>query len=123
MPRYLISYDLKSSDPSPYKPVLDAAEKQGLLYVIKGTDLHRLPNTTLWGAFATRDAANGAFDRALAAAAKAISRRIVVEKRIVAEMDDFGVRSDKRKPPETRWTGRTGFETCRLHQLNDPFFR
>lgn len=122
MPRYLISYDLKDSTPSPYRPILDAFEKEGLLYVVKGTYLHRLPNTTIWGIFPNAKAAGKAFDRAKAAAAKSIGRAIVVEKRFVAHLGGGTVLSDRRKAPEPQWTGKTDFETCRLHQVNDPFF-
>lgn len=123
MPRYLISYDLKSSEPSPHRPLLDAAEGQDLLYVLHATELYRLPNTTLWGIFADKKAARDAFERAIADAERVIGRKITLEKRVITGFRDFFVRSDKRKKPDSRWLGTSDFETCREHQLNDPFFR
>lgn len=124
MPDYLISYDLKSGNPSPYRPFLDAAEKQGLLYVWEGKQyVSRLPNTTLWGIFSTTAAANAAFDAALAAASRDVGYSIKLEKRATTAMSASSILSDVRKEPDPRWTGRTSFETSRRHQLNDPLFR
>lgn len=124
MADYLITYDLKSGSPDAHKPFLTAAEKEGLLYVWKGADyVNRLPNTTLWGLFDSREAANKAFDRALAAAGKVVGYAVKLEKRITTKMTDTLVTSDKRKEPDPRWTGRSSFETSRRHQVNDPFFR
>lgn len=122
MPQYLISYDLKSSDPSPHKPFLDAAEKEDLLYVYKASTLNRLPNTTVWGIFADKDAARAAFDRALSAAGRKLGRAIVLEKRIITRLSDLYVRSDVSKAPVRQWLGTSDLETCRKHQLNDPDF-
>lgn len=47
MPAYLVSYDLKSGDPSPHSAFLTCAEPEGWLYVFKGKRVFRLPNTTL----------------------------------------------------------------------------
>jgi hypothetical protein len=124
MPDYLITYDLADGSPDPHKPFLTAAAAEGLLYVWKGANyVNRLPNTTVWGVFATKEAADNAFDRALATAAKAVGHSVTMEKRCTTGMDNTSVTSDRRKKPEARWTGRTSFETSRLHQLNDPFFR
>lgn len=124
MPDYLITYDLKETDPKPHKPLLTAAEKEGLLYVWQGASfVNRLPNTTLWGTFSTATAANEAFERALVEAAKVVGRTITLEKRATTQMGDTSVKSDVRKKPLAKWTGRNSFETCRLHQLNDPDFK
>ncbi len=40
---------------------------------------------------------------------------------IILEADAW-VKSNVAKPPVARWTGKTGFQTARLHQINDPFF-
>lgn len=123
MDDYLITYDLKSGSPSPYKPFLTAAEVEGLLYVWEGaTYVNRLTNTTVWGKFASADAANEAFKKALAAASKKVGYDIVLEKRVTTVMGSSSVISDKRKKPEAKWTGKTTLETSRLHQMNDPFF-
>jgi hypothetical protein len=125
MGMYLITYDVDAA----HKAILTAAEGQGLLYVFFGDDnkavrhLSRLPNTTLWGEFSTKSAAKEAFDVAIANAAIASGLTINVEKRIIAAFETYSVRSDRRKKPDKQWTGTTAFETCRLHQLNDPFFK
>jgi len=121
---FLITYDLKSGSPDAHKPFLTAAEKEGLLYVWRGADyVNRLPNTTLWGPFECKEAANKAFDRALAAAGKTVGYAVKLEKRATSEMAHTVVTSDKRKKPNPRWTGSTSFETSRRHQVNDPFFK
>lgn len=123
MDDYLITYDLENGSPSPYKPFLSAAETEGLLYVWKGsTYVNRLTNTTVWGRFVNADAANDAFEKALAAASRKVGYTINQEKRVTTMMIAATVLSDKRKKPEAKWTGSNAFETSRLHQLNDPFF-
>jgi len=121
---FLITYDLKSGSPDAHKPFLTAAEKEGLLYVWKGSDyVNRLPNTTLWGLFESKEAANKAFDRALAAAGRTVGYTVTLEKRATSEMGSSAVNSDKRKAPDPRWTGKAAFETSRRHQVNDPYFK
>lgn len=120
----LITYDIENGRPDPHKPFLTAAEKEGLLFVWKGaTHVNRLPNTTLWGVFDTTEAANEAFDRALKKTSQSVGYALKLEKRITTAMRSTFVNSDVRKKPEPRWTGSTSFETSRLHQVNDPFFR
>lgn len=123
MPQYLVTYDLEDDSPSPYGEFLVAAKAEGLLYVYKaGAELNRLPNTTLWGNFADKDAVRAAFERALLAAKRKLGYEIVLQKRVITAIRDAYFRSDVRKAPERRWTGSSDFETCRLHQENDPFF-
>lgn len=123
MTDYLISYDLFTGAGSPHREFLTQAETEGLLYVWRGASyVNRLPNTTLWGVFASRDAADAAFERARAKTEKKVGYKVVVEKRVTTGFEDTIVTSDKRKAPDPRWTGATSFETSRLHQLNDPFF-
>jgi hypothetical protein len=120
MSDYAISYDLSVG----HKAFLTAAEKEGLLYVWKGaTYVNRLPNTTIWGLFTSGTEANNAFDRALSKASTAIGQKIKMEKRLTTAMSSSFVNSDRRKEPEARWTGNTSFETSRLHQVNDPYFK
>lgn len=124
MTDYLITYDLKSGYPDPHKPFLTAAEKQGLLYVWRGSKyVNRLPNTTVWGVFSSKEKADEAFDRALKATEKVVGYSITMEKRCTTEMGDTVVTSDRKKTPEDKWTGSTKFETSRMHQVNDPYFR
>lgn len=122
MPDIVIMYDLQKGDPSPHGAFM-AAAREGLLYVWKGaTYVNRLLNTTVWGVFSDREAANNAFDKALAAAEKTVGYTIKLEKRMTIEEANTLVNSDKRKVPESKWTGTTAFESLRL-QLNDPFFK
>ena len=125
MPDFLISYDLESESPDAHKPFLIAAEKEGLIYVVKaGSFLMRLPNTTIWGEFGDMDKAIGAFDRALAAASKVVGYTINLEKRVLAPFDTGKVNSNVSKTPETKWTDiASNFRTSRQHQVNDPFFK
>lgn len=119
----LISYDIAGGKPDAHKPFLTAAEKDGLLYVWKGAAyVSRLPNTTLWGVFDSVTAANEAFDRALKKVGDDLGYTVKLEKRVTTELVAGYVNSDVRKKPEARWTGKTRFETSRLHQVNDPFF-
>lgn len=123
MTDYLISYDLKSEG-SPHKEFLTQAETEGLLYVWKGQSyVNRLPNTTVWGVFDSRAEAIKAFDRALTKTATKLGHSVTMEKRATTAFEDGSVASDRRKTPISKWTGSTQFETSRLHQLNDPFFK
>ncbi|GJE36321.1 hypothetical protein [Methylobacterium persicinum] len=123
MDSYVITYDLKEGDPSPYRPFIEEAEKQGLLYVWTGkSKVVRLPNTTLWGRFEDVDAVRSAFDNAAREASRRVGFTIDVEKRMIILEADAWVKSNVAKPPVARWTGKTGFQTARLHQINDPFF-
>lgn len=123
MADYLVTYDFKDGASNQWAEFVKQAEAVGLVYVFHGTSkLFRLTNTTLWGVFDNADAATAAFDKALAAAEKAIGKRIVLEKRFVTAISNWSIRSDKNKAPDSRWTKTTKFETCRAHQKNDPFF-
>jgi hypothetical protein len=124
MPEFVISYDLKKDADGVHAAFLKAAEKSGLLYIFMSTDkIFRLPNTTVWGTFRDRDAAEAAFDAALAAAGKVINRTITLEKRFVTSIGSWSAKSDLIKKPQQPWIGKTKSETCRLHQLNDPYFK
>ena len=123
MNSYVITYDLEAGEPSPYRRFIEEAEKQGLLYVWKGRNkVHRLPNTTLWGRFEDVDAARSAFDKAARAASRRVGYTIDIEKRMIILSADAWVRSDVAKVPVSKWTGKSAFQTARLHQLHDPFF-
>lgn len=123
MAKYLITYDLKNTNPSPYTTFLEECEKEDLLYIYEVSgELIRLPNSTIWGIFSNRKAARTAFDQALAAAEKRLGRKITLEKRAIVGIAGASFLSDKQKSPEPKWTKSTSFETCRAHQLSDPFF-
>jgi hypothetical protein len=122
MAEYLVTYDFKVGATSQYRTFVLCAEPQGLLYVYRSDDLFRLTNTTLWGEFATKENAKTAFDNAQAAAENKLGSKIILEKRMITRISDYFVRSDKRKAPEKQWMKASDLETCRAHQLNDPFF-
>ncbi|WP_283178150.1 hypothetical protein [Gemmobacter sp. 24YEA27] len=123
MTDYLVTYDFKDGASNQWAEFIKQAELAGLVYVFQGTSkLFRLTNTTVWGVFADTDAVKTAFDTALAAAEKAIGKKITLEKRFITAISSWSVRSDKEKAPDSRWTKSTKFETCRAHQKNDPFF-
>jgi hypothetical protein len=124
MAHILTTYDLKKTDPGPHRVFIEEAEKQGLLYVYRGASgkLLRLPNTTLWGVFDDAAGARDAFDKALTAAEKKLRKKITLEKRVITPFEDGLIISDTKKSPVEKWTKPTAFETCRAHQLNDPFF-
>lgn len=123
MPKYLVSYDLRKTEPAPHKQFLTSAEPEGWLYVYQTDEgVLRLPNTTLWGVFATREEARAAFARAVAAAGRELGSRIVLEKRVIAGLADCFVRSDQVKAPDRSLDASTMFERCRRHQLEDEFF-
>ena len=124
MDSYVITYDLKDGNPSPYRPFIEEAEKQGLLYVWRGRNkVHRLPNTTVWGRFADVGEARSAFAGAIRAASRRVGYTIDVEKRMIVRSSDAWVHSDVAKAPVPKLTVKSAFETARLHQRNDPFFR
>lgn len=120
---FLITYDLKAGNPSPYKAFLIAAEREGLLYVWRGASfVNRLPNTTIWGVFESKDSANEAFDRALATASATIGYKVQMTRRATTKFVDAYVNTDIRREPNPELEGASVFETSRLHQLKDPLF-
>lgn len=125
MPSYTVAYDLSAKGEAPHKPFLTEAEKVGLLYVFRGSKyVSRLPNTTLWGHFASRAHVIAAFEKAISKTEQVVGHRVTVEKRLITKGPlDWEIMSDVRKVPNPEWIGQTKFETSRLHQLNDPLFR
>lgn len=87
MPKYIATYDLEDTYPSPYGPFRDAAEELGWSSWIQGRSgtWSRLPNTTLIGDFADLDAAVAALKAAKRQAAKEIGRAVNMPKFVVAE--------------------------------------
>ena len=87
MPRYIASYDLKNTTPSPYGPFIEAAEDNGWTVWIKAAEgeWNRLPNTTLIGDFDDIDAAVSALKQTRTDASKVINVDIKMPKWIVSE--------------------------------------
>lgn len=121
MPSFIITYDLKATG-SPHAEVIKQALAENLLRVwCGGTTVRLLPNTTLWGRFATEKAASDAFNRAVRKAAIVLGHAVVVEKRVTGTLTG-AILTDKAKNIDPKWTGSTDFETARLHQIHDPYF-
>ena len=121
MTRYIASYDLTKG----HSEFLAAALDEGWTYVFPVSgELFRLPNTTLWGNFADRTAAQAAFTRALDAAQMELGRRCKRTKSIIGPLPQGArVLSDVKKATEPEYTVEgDDFTTCRLHQLHDEFF-
>lgn len=104
MTDYIVTYDLTRTTPEPYSTMLDEAEKRGWSRWIWGPTNKkwlRLPNTTLVGEFANRDAAKKAFDDAVAATGTAIGRKVTVEKFILASYSGATFNSDEKADPQS----------------------
>ena len=97
MPKFIASYDLTSMTPSPHSEFITQSRKLGWLpWILSRNDLwYRLPNTTLVGTFATREAAVAALKQARENASAEIGKKIVMEKWIVAEYSGASFDSDE----------------------------
>lgn len=100
MPTFIASYDLQSSNPSPYSAFLDEAKKLGWqCWILSSTDIwYRLPNTTLEGTFSDMNAATAAFNAIKPATEAVIGRTVVVEKYIIAQYTNASFNSDVKQP-------------------------
>ncbi len=87
MPKFIASYDLENTYPSPYGPFLEAAEAFGWFPWIKSSSgkWYRLPNTTLIGDFSDLEAAVAALRATRAATEDAIGTQLRIQKWIVSE--------------------------------------
>lgn len=100
MPKFIATYDLTNTSPSPYTAYRDAAIELGwAVWILGSNDVwYRLPNTTLVGTFDNMDAADKAFDAIKPAAEKKLGRSITVEKHILANYTSSRFASDERQP-------------------------
>lgn len=102
MPKYIASYDLEDTNPSPYDAFIEAAEKKGWFpWVWSGTyqKWYRLPNTTLIGEFETRAKAVEALKAAHSKAQSVIRRPFKMSKWIVANYTAASFSSDETVEP------------------------
>lgn len=92
---FIACYDLKDKN-NPHQDFLEAAEALGWGPWIKGSNgkLYKLPNTTLEGTFADKEAAVRAFKAIKPAAEKTLGSPITVEKWIVAKYSEATFSSD-----------------------------
>lgn len=98
MPDYLVTYDLRVTDPDPHGEFLDQAVARGWAVFKWGPQSQkwlRLPNTTLVGEFSSRDAAKDAFDQARAATQSVLGVRVTVEKYILSTYGNALFSSDE----------------------------
>lgn len=97
MPNYIATYDLKETNPSPHWAFLSNAVKNKWLLWIRASDgkLYRLPNTTLIGTFATREAAGNALEKTRADTQAELGRAVTMPKWIVAEYSEARFNSDE----------------------------
>ena len=102
MTRFVVTYDLKNTSPSPYAAFRAEAEKLKWETTIKDNSdkIWRLPNTTLIGTFPTKDAALAAFLAIEPATNKTLDTKINVEKHFIASYTagSFGS-NEEVKPP------------------------
>lgn len=100
MAKYIASYDLRETSPSPHAEFLEQAKAKGWrLWILSGkNERYRLPNTTLDGDFADREAAVAALKATRTATEAKLGRPVVMEKWIVAERNGASFDSDVHQP-------------------------
>ncbi|WP_266030404.1 hypothetical protein [Brucella intermedia] len=100
MAKFIATYDLTNTNPSPYSEYLSAAKELGWsVWILSSQSVwYRLPNTTLVGEFSDMDAAEKAFDSIKGRAEKKLGRPITVEKMIVANYTSSRFNSDQTQP-------------------------
>jgi hypothetical protein len=99
MPDYLVTYDLRETSPDPHGEFIRQSDARGWSPYKWGPQSQkwlRLPNTTLVGDFATRDAAKAAFDEAKKATEGAIGQTVTVEKYILVAYSNWLFDSDEK---------------------------
>ncbi|ASS57594.1 hypothetical protein [Rhizobium leguminosarum] len=87
MARYIAVYDIAETYPDPHSEFITQAEKLGWVtwvWAPARQKWYKLPNTTLIGEFADRDAAKAAFNDA-AKAARAEVGKLTIEKYFIAD--------------------------------------
>jgi hypothetical protein len=123
MKNFILTYDIESTNPDPHSKFIEYSERFGLLFVAPaGGHLKRLPNTTLWGKFETKEDCLDAVHSAITLAELDIGSSINLKKFLITKASDVKFESDVEKYPDRRWKKSTLFETCREHQLYDPDF-
>ncbi|MHC1548794.1 hypothetical protein [Phyllobacterium sp. K27] len=100
MPKFIATYDLRETNPSPHSTFLDQATKNGwALWILSDKDeWYRLPNTTLVGVFDNRPAAVAALKATRSATEKTLGRDVTMEKWIVTDYSGSTFDSDVHQP-------------------------
>jgi len=102
MARYIAVYDIADTNPDPHSEFITQGEKLGWVTWVWAPTLqkwYKLPNTTLIGDFADRDAAKAAFNGA-AKAARAEKGKLTIEKYFIADYGSGVFDSDVTADPE-----------------------
>lgn len=118
MPKYLVSYLLKETNPDIHPDFKEKAMDEGfsdrtLTRNLEGDwKFFVLPHTTIWGRFDTKVDAEDALLRVETSISKA-----TLERYIIGQLDDYRVRSDRTFPgaPETNEIAQ-----CIAHQRENP---
>ncbi len=97
MARFIATYDLTNTNPSPYTEFRDAAINLGWsIWILSSESVwYRLPNTTLVGEFSDMEAAKKAFHAIKGKAEAKLGRAITVEKYIIANYSSSNFISDQ----------------------------
>lgn len=100
MPKFIASYDLRETNPSPHAEFLKQATAHGWrVWILSGkNEWYRLPNTTLDGEFVDRDAAVTALKNTRAATERELRVTVTMEKWIVADRGGATFDSDVHQP-------------------------
>lgn len=100
MAKFLATYDLKETNPSPHSKFLENAPKNGwqLWVLSSGNEWYRLPNTTLAGEFPTMDAAETALKKVRADTEAALGKTVTMEKWIITERGTSRFDADVHQP-------------------------
>ncbi|TPK42290.1 MULTISPECIES: hypothetical protein [unclassified Mesorhizobium] len=99
MAKFLVTYDLKNTTPSPYVAFRDAAIKLGwaVWQLTSDGNWYRLPNTTLIGEFPDMAAADKSFDAIKPAAEKVLGHPITLEKEFLVLYSGSLILSDQKQ--------------------------
>jgi len=102
MPKFIATYDLEETTPSPHSTFLDQAAENGWQPWILGSNdnWYRLPNTTLIGTFADRKSAVAALKKTKADTQAVLGRTVTMVKWIVSDRGGSSFDSDERQPKD-----------------------
>lgn len=98
MASFTLCYDLERTN-NPNNAFIEAALGLGWKAWVRGTDSkwHKLPDTTLRGDFANKDAAIKAFEAIKPAAEKILGKTLKIEKYFLVESSTISMFSDETK--------------------------
>lgn len=102
MKPFVVTFDLSTSHPSAHARLTALLADEGLsAWTFAGGKEVRLPNTTVTGLFVSREAADAAFLRALAALQREMPGQVTNPKRfVIPQAEDGLVLSDQPRPSD-----------------------